>query len=68
MGFTRDELLDIRKYTPPDISLELDYSDVLLAEQRCCLDNTGCADGGSEAVCTWNFTGGDEERRYLASI
>ncbi len=28
--FTRDELLDIRQYTPPDISPGFDYSDVLL--------------------------------------
>ncbi len=30
ISFTRDELLDIRKYTPPDISLVFIYSDVLL--------------------------------------
>ncbi len=30
ISFTRDELLDIRKYTPPDISPVFDYSDVLL--------------------------------------
>ncbi len=30
INFTRDELLDIRKYTPPDISLDFVYSDVLL--------------------------------------
>jgi len=30
ISFTRDELLDIRKYTPPDISPVFIYSDVLL--------------------------------------
>ncbi len=30
ISFTRDELLDIRKYTPPDISPDFVYSDVLL--------------------------------------
>ncbi len=30
ISFTRDELLDIWKYTPPDISPDLVYSDVLL--------------------------------------
>ncbi len=30
ISFTRDELLDIRQYTPPDISPGFDYSDVLL--------------------------------------
>ncbi len=30
ISFTRDELLDIRKYTPPDISPDFIYSDVLL--------------------------------------
>ncbi len=30
ISFTRDKLLDIRKYTPPDISPDLVYSDVLL--------------------------------------
>ncbi len=30
ISFTRDKLLDIRKYTPPDISLDFIYSDVLL--------------------------------------
>ncbi len=30
ISFTRDELLDIRKYTPPDISPYFFYSDVLL--------------------------------------
>ncbi len=30
ISFTRDELLDIRQYTPPDISPVFDYSDVLL--------------------------------------
>ncbi len=30
ISFTKDELLDIRKYTPPDISLNFVYSDVLL--------------------------------------
>ncbi len=30
ISFTRDELLDIRKYTPPDISPDLVYSEVLL--------------------------------------
>ncbi len=30
ISFTRDELLDIRKYTPPDISPDFFYSDVLL--------------------------------------
>ncbi len=30
ISFTRDELLDIRKYTPPDISLDYVYSDLLL--------------------------------------
>ncbi len=30
ISFTRDELLDIRKYTPPNISPDLVYSDVLL--------------------------------------
>ncbi len=30
ISFTRDELLDIRKYTPPDISPDLDYSKVFL--------------------------------------
>ncbi len=30
ISFTRDKLLDIRQYTPPDISPVFDYSDVLL--------------------------------------
>ncbi len=30
ISFTRDKLLDIRKYTPPDISPDFVYSDVLL--------------------------------------
>ncbi len=30
ISFTRDNLLDIRQYTPPDISPVFDYSDVLL--------------------------------------
>ncbi len=30
ISFTRDELLEIRKYTPPDISPDFVYSDVLL--------------------------------------
>ncbi len=30
ISFTRDKLLNIRKYTPPDISQDLVYSDVLL--------------------------------------
>ncbi len=30
ISFTRDELVDIRKYTPPDISPVFVYSDVLL--------------------------------------
>ncbi len=30
ISFTKDKLLDIRQYTPPEISLVFDYSDVLL--------------------------------------
>ncbi len=30
ISFTKDKLLDIRQYTPPEISLVFDYSDVFL--------------------------------------
>ncbi len=60
ISFTRDELLGIRKYTPPDISPNFVYSDVLLH----------IVVGGAAVLFrrfrahrrgkrAWNFVGGD---------
>ncbi len=72
ISFTRDELLDIRQYTPLDISPVFDYSDVLLdivvGGAVILFRRSGCADGGSEPARSWSSDSADFGQHCLATI